>query len=120
MYNACDLNRWTACRMGPIISAASPSKNTLFFFCVNSPSLSVLQKEEGKEGKIKEKVEAAIHGFKEIGSLISKSKHNQQREILPQEHPTHLSITARRTRFLFQTWEFENFVLKKYTEFLTV
>jgi hypothetical protein len=60
--------------MGPVISAASKEYNIFSF------ALIPLRYRFCKEAKIKEKVEAAIHGFKEIGSLISKSKHNQQRK----------------------------------------
>ena len=55
MYNACDLNRWTACKMGPIASVDARSKNTIFFLSHLFPFPIGLQKDAVKEAKIKGK-----------------------------------------------------------------
>lgn len=116
MYNACELNRWTACRMGPNTSVAS-EKN--IFLLHLFPFAIGLQKDAVKEAKIKEKAEVAIHGprfQREIGSLILKLKQKQHRKKFNRTKNTQ---NINLNMILFQTWKFRILYLKKKREFLT-
>lgn len=86
--------------MGPIASVDNP-KNILLllsFYLHLIPFLFGLQKKKevlSKKDKRKEKVEAAIHGFKgQVDFLVTKLKGNQHREEFNQPRtPSHLCFS---------------------------
>jgi hypothetical protein len=92
----------------------TPLKNDNIFLLHLFPFAIGLQKDVVKEAKIKENVEVAIDGFKEIGSLISKSKHNQQRtEFDRTKNAQHVSASHQSEYDSVSDMEVENFVPKK-------
>lgn len=125
MYNACDLNRWTACRWAPLLLWTLAQKNTIFFFCIYflpyrfAKGRSKRSKNKGK------KVEVAIHGFKEKDRFALRSRNwntGAEKEIYLTQARTPRPSTYRciaanikNDLFSFQTWSLRILFLKKKT-----